>query len=277
MSSSQAIPYQLGSRSNAATALCLDVSPDAVSLCELDMENSEALFLASYQSRHDLSPVQLVADALKHTQVQLKPYKHTLLNFSGRPFTLVPTAFFEEDQARTLLEFNTGSTGNDVIQWDEINSDIRLIYSIPEELKSFFDKSFPNHQLRHTASIVVKLLLQSDELAHDDLLIYIAPGSVYLAVKKGDRLLLCNQYQAHTDEDILYYVLFALEQFELNPQTVKAGIAGNVEVESPLGQSFKTYLKHARFAGGSRLLKRAAISSLPHHFYFTTLNRVFCE
>ena len=68
-----------------------------------------------------------------------------------------------------------------------------------------------------------------------------------------------------------------LEQFELNPLTVKVTISGQCETESSLAKTLQRYIKHIRFAVGNRALNRAEINTLPHQFYFSILNRTFCE
>lgn len=270
--------FSLGQPANKADGICLELSEGGLALCETELATGKVLYVSAYQQEASFgAPGSLVAEGLKATRLQLKPYSKISVNYTGRQFTLVPTAFFEEKDARGLLEFNCGDTGSDIILSDEVNADIRLVYSINEGLKSTIDRLFPNHHLRHTGSVLAKLLLQSEELAGEQVLLRIDDGSLFVAAKKDGQLLLCNHYQVQTDEDILYYVLFVLEQFELNPTAVRVSLSGLTATDSSLAKALQKYIRHIRFVNGSRLIKREDIASLPHHYYYTLLNRPFCE
>lgn len=269
--------FSLGQPANKADGICMELSEGGLSLCETELATGKALYVSScHQDATFGTPGSQIGEGLKATRLQLKPYSKISVNYTGRQFTLVPTAFFDEKDARELLEFNCGDTGSNIILSDEVNADIRLVYSMDETLKSTLDRLFPNHHLRHTGSVLAKLLLQSDELAGEQVLLNIDQGSLFITAKKNG-LQLCNHYQVQTDEDILYYVLFVLEQFELNPATVKVSLAGNIETDSSLSKALKRYIRNIRFVNGSRLIRREDIASLPHHYYYTLLNRPFCE
>lgn len=270
--------FSTGQQINQANSLCLDLTAAGMVACELDGPANKPLYLAhhTYQDLYS-DPPALLAEGIKACHVRPKQYGKTYINYSGRQFTLVPSAFFSEADARALLAFNCGDTGDDVILYDDINPEIKLIYSIHERLKSAIDKLFPNHHLKHSATVMAKLAMQGDDLAKEQVLLAIDDASVLIIARQQQQLLLCNQYQVQTDEDILYYLLFALEQFGLSPMTVKVAIAGNIETDSALVKALKKYIRHVRFAGGSRLINREAIPTLPHHFYYSTLNRLLCE
>lgn len=270
--------FSLGQPANKADGICMELSEIGLSVCETELATGKVLYISSYQQEASFgTPGSLIGEGLKATRLQLKPYTKISVNYTGRQFTLVPTAFFDEKNARELLEFNCGDTGSGIILSDEVNADIRLVYSMDETLKSTIDRLFPNHHLRHTGSVLARLLLQSDELASEQVLLHTDQGSLFITAKKDGQLQLCNHYQVQTDEDILYYVLFVLEQFELNPAMVKVSLSGHTETDSSLSKALKKYIRHIRFVNGSRLIKRDDIASLPHHYYYTLLNRPFCE
>lgn len=271
--------FSIGQKNNTSNAVCIDLSPVRFSLSESEINSIQIHYITDFKSIPGAyhTNTELLAAGLKQSGIQLKSYLKTYINFNSKHFTIVPAAFFNELKAREILEFNCGPVGNDLVLVDDINSDIKLIYSIEEGLKSTIDKLFPNHHLKHTATVLSRLLLQSDELQNENILMFIDHHAVYIVAKKGYQLLLCNQYQAQSDEDILYYLLFVLEQFQFNPLDVKISIAGNIEAEHSLIKTLKKYIKQIRFVNGSKLLKRQEIHSLPHHYFYTILNRSFCE
>lgn len=271
--------FSIGQKNNTSNAICMDLSPVRFTVSESEINSIQIHYIADFKSIPGAyhSCTELLAAGLKQSGLQLKPYLKTYINFNSKNFTLVPSAFFDELKAREILEFNCGTVGNDLVLVDDINSDIKLIYSIEEGLKSTIDKLFPNHHLKHTSTVLSRLLLQSEELKNENILMFIDHHAVYIIAKKDHKLLLCNQYLANSDEDILYYLLFVLEQFQFNPLDVKISIAGNIEVEHSLIKTLKKYIRQIRFVHGSKLIKRQEINTLPHHYFYTILNRSFCE
>ncbi|MBS1637425.1 MAG: DUF3822 family protein [Bacteroidetes bacterium] len=274
MTQRETISFALGTPGNKAGGICLELSPEQVSVCEYDPESNKVLYLAESQMPGGTYSIE---QALDQNRIRLKAYGQTLVNYSSAMFTVVPVAFYTEEHSRALLEFNCGKTGSDLILSDDITPDIKLIYSIPEELKSGLDKLLPNHHLKHKATVLSRLALQADEFLTEQMLVDISSSSIYIVVKKAGNLLLCNHYKVHSDEDILYYILFMLEQFDLNPLSVKVSLSGQCETESSLAKSLQKYIRQVRFVVGNKSLNRSEITNLPHQFYFSILNRTFCE
>jgi hypothetical protein len=91
-------------------------------------------------------------------------------------------------------------------------------------------------------------------------------------------LVLYNVFNTKNDEDILYYLLFSLEQFNLSPLIVKLALSGNRATSADLFVAIKKYVKQADFVVNDKIIiRREIFETLPHHYYFSLLNRVTCE
>lgn len=203
---------------------------------------------------------------------------HTIyINWIGNHFTLLPTSFYDADKARDLLEFNIGKNSDEVILTNEME-EIKLIYSLPVEIKNTLDKLFPNHNLKHIGYSTVKLFFNHFQLKNADLFLNIHKGQIEVAIKKDKKPMLYNVFNTLSDEDILYYLLFTIEQYNLNPLTLKVAIAANSETQSELFTAIKKYIKNVEFAVSDKLIiRKEELEKIPHHYYFTTLNRLLCE
>ncbi|MCD6018139.1 MAG: hypothetical protein K0S53_1260 [Bacteroidetes bacterium] len=268
-----------GQLSDMADCLVIEISDQNIGFCELQSEQNKPLFIAHYPLQDQLNHVlnEDLLHAIKHFRFSEKPYKHVYVNYFEKQFTLCPTAFYNEENNRTLLEFNAGPIGDKLIITDDVNSEIKLVYTIDENLKSVLDRLFPQHQLKHTLTVLSKLLLQSEELVKEDIVLAIHNNYIEVVVKQGQQLLLANQFSIKTEEDVLYYVLFILEQYQLNPLTVNITLAGNLHSNSSLVISLKKYIKTIHLALGHKGIDWSAITGAPQHFNYTLLNRLFCE
>jgi hypothetical protein len=268
-----------GQSSDLADSLVIEISDSLISFSELQSAQNKPLFICHYPIdnalKHSLSE-QLVS-AIKHFQFSKKKYEHVNVNYFTHQFTLCPTAFYNSDNNRSMLEFNAGSVSNQLILTDDINTDIKLIYAIDEALKSTLDQIFPHHQLRHTLTVLSKLMLVSEELVKEQIVLAIHANHMEVVVKQEQKLVLANQYPAKTQEDILYYVLFILEQYQLNPLTANITITGNVDSNSELISSLKKYIKNIHLALGNKSINWSSVTGTPQHFNYTLINRLFCE
>jgi Protein of unknown function (DUF3822) len=62
-------------------------------------------------------------------------------------------------------------------------------------------------------------------------------------VVENQKLLLFNSFDYQTKEDFIYYILFTAEQLQLNPETFKLQLLGEISEESDL---FKIAFKYIR-------------------------------
>ncbi|MBK6984577.1 MAG: DUF3822 family protein [Bacteroidetes bacterium] len=161
-----------GQSFNSADTLVIELSENLIQFCELESAQNKPLFICDYPIenilKHTLS--EHFISAIKHFQFLKKQYLHVYINYFTQQFTLCPTAFYNSDSNRSMLEFNTGSIDNKLILVDDVTTDIKLIYGIDESLKSTLDLIFPNHQLKHSLSVLSKLMLVSEELVKEHIL-----------------------------------------------------------------------------------------------------------
>lgn len=268
-----------GQLSDLADGLVIELSDNLITFCEFQFSENNPLYICHYPIENALqySLSDYLINAVKHFQFSKKSYKHVYINYYTHQFTLCPSAFYNIENNRALLEFNSGEIGSNIILTDDINTDIKLIYAIDELLKSTLDQLFPNHLLKHTLTVLSKLMLSSEEFAKDHIILSIHSNYIEVIVKQDQKLLLANQYSIKTQEDVLYYMLFILEQYHLNPLTTHIKIIGNIDVSSPLINSLKKYIKNINLGMGHKTINWSNLKGMPQHFNYTLLNRLFCE
>ncbi len=268
-----------GQSSSLANTLVIEFSKTMMCFCELQSPINKPNFIQPFvidqQNQKPITEQFLLT--INHLGFHKKKYEHVLVNLSDSFFTLCPNALFEQESARQILEFNCGDSKKQPLLVDDVNVAIKLIYTIDEELKSALDKLFPQHQIKHQITLLSKLMLNAEEFTKDELLISIDEQSICIVLKQQQQIILANQYQIKTNEDVLYYVLFVVEQYQLNPLSLKMSVIGNIEVNTELVNSLKKYIKQVRLATGNKLINWEQLKGMPQHFYFTLVSRLFCE
>lgn len=268
-----------GKLSESADTLVIELSDDAIQFCELNSSQNQPQYLVGYsvESVIEMSLAEHLINAVKHFQFSKKQYQHVFVNYVTKQFTLCPANFYALDTARSVLEFNVGNVNDQLILTDEINSDIKLIYAIDEQLKSMLDRLYPQHQLKHSLTVLSKLMMSAEEFTKENILLSVHSNYMELVVKQENKLVLTNQFAIKTQEDILYYLLFVMEQYQFNPLFVAVSVLGNVNADSSLISSLKKYVKNIRLAKGHKSLNWTEVQGMPQHFNYTLVNRLFCE
>jgi hypothetical protein len=257
----------------------LDVSGFEVALLSKDLtiiKTGELGFKEQPKNGDDLENyfIQLVSEF----HLLQANYTSIYINWPGKNFTLVPSAYYKPEKARELLEFSVGKTDEETICVNDVKPDIKLVFSIPTGLKNALDKTFPHHQLKHSGACLINLFFTHFQLKKTSVFLSIHEKQIELLVKKDKQLLLYNIFDIKSNEDILYYLLFSIEQFKLDPATLQLGISANRETHDELFEAVKKYIRHVSFGVTDKVIQRKEVfETLPHHFYFSLLNRPVCE
>lgn len=275
----QIVTQSFGQTNPLANTLVIEINSTTMLFCELNSENDTPYFIQPYQldtqSQQSVS-YQLTA-GLNHLGFLKKKYDNVWITVDNIFFTLCPEPLFEPEQARSILEFNCGDSNHKPLIIDDLTPAIKLIYAVEEELKSTCDKLFPQHQIKHRITLLSRLMLTASEFAKEDILVAINEQTISMILKRDHQIVLANQYQAKTNEDVLYYILFIVEQYQLNPQTIKLSLIGNFGADAEIVSLIKKYIKQVRLAVGHKSLTWDAIKGMPQHFNYTLTNRLFCE
>jgi hypothetical protein len=131
---------------------------------------------------------------------------------------LVPSAFFDQSKSRELLQFCYDLPQDTFIEINTIPAlEMINLFSIPEELHSMTNRLLPKALQYHasTASVLAAHHL-SQQKYHPVLLVDIYPGVIFLTIADGGKILFANYFKSVTQEDMLYWIVRLLEQFELD-------------------------------------------------------------
>lgn len=207
-------------------------------------------------------------DILKHS------YSHVSVQILNRKFTLAPVAFAEKNIAE-LLTFNLGENHGSSIQKNLINSSICFAYACQQELISLTEKIFNTAVIKHTGASTIDLFLKLAPFKNQDLFLNIHGNLIELVIKKNNELLFYNIFKWDNNEDIVYFLLFTMEQFGLDPAKASVTIAANMPVTHELFVFIKKYVRNIQFFISRSIDIKT--DDLPNHFYFNIINEHLCE
>jgi len=215
---------------------------------------------------------QLINNYLLHQ----KKFQKVNICFLNQHFTIIPAAYADAVLEKELLSFATGTTASRT--QSHVFGNIKLLYSINNDVQSYLERVFPNAAMRHNAAVSINLLFNHHSFNNTNVFLHLDDDYFELAIKKHQSLLFYNVFSFNSNEDILYYLLFTLEQFSIDPQTTKLAIAGQRSTQDELILTLKKYIQHVAFCVTDASVKKGGtLTNLPQHYYFTLLNQHLCE
>lgn len=158
-------------------------------------------------------------------------------------FSLVPEDLYRKGMGPELLSYTSHLQEREQIFTDHWSSPgAMLVYSLPGSWVEWFHKTFGLGNFRHQGTALQKLYQRfSQEGTFVSL--HVADQRADLFIASQGQVLLYNQFPFQVEEDLLYYLLFALEQYRLLPTEVTLFLSG----KSYRGE--KLYLLLERYLG----------------------------
>jgi len=205
-----------------------------------------------------------------------KKYDKVFISLLLPHVTLLPESFASVDERAGLLSFSTGTKNTKVIS--HALPGVNFTFPVTSELLQYLERTFPNAQIRHAGAINLSLMHRLHALQNADVHLLLHNGYVEISARRGNSILFYNVFEISGTEDVLYYLLFTMEQFGLDPQIARVAFSGQKNYDDPLIKAMKKYIRNFSFSVHDNSLKMTGeISSLPSHYYFTLLNQHLCE
>jgi len=159
-------------------------------------------------------------------------------------FVLIPESLYDAD---AVNEFLPGiDLSNQKIITDKISrNNVMCVYPLDQEFYNQLVHRYPNIILRHYASVMIDYTLKTGFTEQKTVAaIDIEDGLFYLCLAHKTDLLLCNKFAFKAPEDILYFLLYSLEQFGIAPASCQLHISGMVSEHADSLVLLKEYIEH---------------------------------
>jgi hypothetical protein len=213
---------------------------------------------------------------INNYQLTQKKFDKVNIALLNHDFTLVPEAYGDAVSLKSIMQFSAGGGPVKTVLRHHVK-DIQFCYALQPEIGPFLERAFPNASIRHGGAVTISLLFGHRSLELQDLFLNVGDGFIEIASRNGKELLFYNLFSCESDEDILYYLLFMMEQFNLEPLQVRMGLACQRPVNDELILNLRKYIRHVEFCVTDPSVRvKGELLSLPQHYYFTLLNQHLC-
>ncbi len=263
--------------------LTIEISNNFLSYCILDTSKYQYRLIESFVFEENYNNEALPSkfeEIVTSNEYLLSDFERVTLLYTSQHNVLMPSELFFEKEKDKYLEFNYNKPGNQTTCYEKLhNLQAYSIYTIPNKLKQKFDEYFKTYRLRHFSSVLIESILydiKNNDLKAD-IIINIQTGNFEIIILDGSKLLFYNSFKYKTWEDIMYYLFFVMEQFEIISEEKNIILTGKVSIESEIYSNLTPYFKNVDLGARGDLFKYHEIfDNIPHNYFYNLLNANAC-
>lgn len=228
--------------------LSIHISLNGLSFCIIDLISKEIDFLKTYSLSKNSTPKKLLKtlkkgfkenDELRNSFSSVKIIHYNNLS------TVVPEPLFDKKNALSYLKFNSKILQNDYVAYDRIfNNECVNVFIPYVNINNYIFKMFDSFVYNHYSSIILeKVKLNEKNTTTPSLYLNININHMEITYFVKNKLVFYNRFDFNTKEDVMYYLLFTIDQLKLNPEEIPVVITGNISEDD---DNYKIIYKYIR-------------------------------
>lgn len=229
--------------------LSIQVGLNGLSFCVLDTISNEILAFEKVNFKTGSTPYLILKElkaVLNENNTVGSQFSEVVVIHKNGLFSLVPRTLFKKEELPNYLKFNAKIMANDHIAYDEIAPhDMVNVYIPFTNVNNYIFGLFGTFEFKHSGTVLISTLLkQSRATTAPTCYVQVAEKELEIVVVSDKKLLFYNHFEYKTKEDFLYYLLFSLEQLQLNLEDIQLKLFGMVEEGDSIFNHCYTYIKH---------------------------------
>ena len=229
--------------------LSIHISLNGLSFCIIDLISKEIDFLRTYSlSKNSSTPKELLKTlkkGFKENGELRNSFSSVKIIHYNNLSTVVPEPLFDKKNALSYLKFNSKILQNDYVAYDRIfNNECVNVFIPYVNINNYIFKMFDSFVYNHYSSIILeKVKLNEKNTTTPSLYLNININHMEITYFVKNKLVFYNRFDFNTKEDVMYYLLFTIDQLKLNPEEIPIVITGNISEDD---DNYKIIYKYIR-------------------------------
>jgi hypothetical protein len=211
---------------------------------------------------------------LNDAMLNVSDYKNVTIQVCTTNFLIIPEDFYKEKAATDHFKVYFKINNETDLRTEKMRlTQARNLYLLPRHTLQAASNIYQKVTLcHHVSTLVEDLAFFNQTNPHKQCYVNVRHNYIDIVVLQADKLQYANQFEAHTPEDALYYILQTTQMLALKQTEIPVIIMGNVEKEGGLVALLKNYFKKIELIHRTRLLKfDKELDSIAPHSYYTLL------
>lgn len=171
--------------------------------------------------------------------------KEVVVIYHHSTFSWVPKALFDPDNLADYLKYNAKLLAQDYLDYDTLEAREMVNVYVPyTNINNFFFDRYGDFTFLHSSTVFLAAIAKEFHNSKTQIVANLMNGDLMLAVTEANKVLLVNTFTVSCAEDFAYYLLFAMEQLQLDAEQVPLYLCGDVaEQDDYYGLAYR-YIKN---------------------------------
>ncbi|MEI6265858.1 MAG: DUF3822 family protein [Sphingobacteriia bacterium] len=163
-------------------------------------------------------------------------YKKVTCFFNTEEAIMVPEKLLTATSAEDYLNLIYGESVRHEVKYEKLIATKVFInaYRVRKAITELLGRQFIIFQTSHTYSNLLNDVMRRPFINHQFIKLQFYSNHFILAVWKEERFQLIQSYRYNTPEDVLYYLLRIVQQYQFDLSDVLLEVSGMIEVETSL-------------------------------------------
>lgn len=262
--------------------LLIEVSRDRFRFTVYNTLHDVTMWLEDYHVFSLLNENQLLKTLKtvyqEHQFLAANYWKTIRLSVNANHFTLIPDEYYEADEATKYLNFAAGkniSEREQIFDFKQSHFGAVCIFGIEKDTFAWFKEMYPARKIDPVPVLgsLIEGIVQDKN--NDGLHLYFEDYYITIIYFKDAKLHFCNRFHFRTSQDMVYHVLFVMNELGLSidtPTMFYGEITSFSERYIQLTQS----LSDVKFAlNPTKIRFSQYFSDLPEHRYYTLFSSFY--
>lgn len=233
--------------------LSCEVSASCFLYSVIDMIDNQTVMSEKYnfpESEETNSiPFYLTQIYATHDFLKSLKWKCIEIIVDNQSFTLVPADLFKKEYTNSYLQL---AKGTHITNEEEVHTytheDIGIvnIYSNNRDLYNWFSSTYPLIDLKyqHKTSQMIDLAIFISKA--QTAFLYFGNHHFTMVITANGMLRFCNRFEYKTAQDLVYYVLFTMDELDIEPDEIILRLYGNIKEQTENFDLLNQYLTNVK-------------------------------
>lgn len=236
--------------------MSIQVNLSGLSFCILNRSTNTVESLHNIDFEKKLTPFDLLnrlKTELSSNTIFSDDFNYVQVIHQNELSTIVPKALYNEDHNADYLKFNSKILKTDYISHDLISINDAVNVYIPYiNINNYIFETFGSFVYKHASTVLIDTVLQKHIINNQtQAFINVGEQAFELLIVSDKTLQLYNTFEYHSTEDFAYYVLFTIQQLQLDPETLITHLTGAVTDDDSLFMVLHKYIRHVNLLESS--------------------------
>jgi len=177
-------------------------------------------------------------------------FKTVRIAYEGKKGTLVPGPLFDAQESENFLKLNFQVGPDEHILADHIQQfDNYHVFAIPGNLEESAKRHFPSARISSLSSVLIQSVWLNFKArtGASRIFLHMKEKIFDILIYDGKQILYFNSFTWMVAEDVVYFLIFVLEQLGMNPEQASVVLLGNIDRGSNLFELIYRYVKNMEF------------------------------